>query len=93
MYRTQGLNFFFKGIKKMEEDELKKVGLIKQVITENLRRTSIENRKFYSDKGSCKLMSILGKKLKPNNFYGTCYWQEKIDEIFISGNEVVSILN
>ncbi len=47
-------NFFFNGIKKGEQDELKeKVGLTpNKVITENLRRTSIERiEKFYTEKG------------------------------------------
>ncbi|MDH7463845.1 POTRA domain-containing protein [Chitinophagaceae bacterium 26-R-25] len=47
-------NFFFKGIKKTEEDDLKKkTGLVKgRVITENMIRTAIELiQKYYSEKG------------------------------------------
>lgn len=47
-------NFFFKGIKKSEAEELQtKTGLIKgRVITENMRRTAVENiEKYYFEKG------------------------------------------
>ncbi len=54
-------SFFFKGVKKTEEDDLKeKIGLSpNKVITENLRRTSIERiEKYYIDKGYMKIISL-----------------------------------
>ncbi|RTL58337.1 MAG: outer membrane protein assembly factor [Sphingobacteriales bacterium] len=47
-------NVFFKGIRKSEQEDLEgKIGIAKsQVITENRRRTAVENiKKFYFDKG------------------------------------------
>ncbi|QNA44893.1 BamA/OMP85 family outer membrane protein [Lacibacter sediminis] len=95
-------NFFFRGIKKGEEDELKeKVGLTpNKVITENLRRTSIEKiEKFYSDKGFRQIdvkISETKNAVNPNfidlTFNVNKGKKVKIDEIFISGNEVVSDL-
>lgn len=95
-------NFFFKGIKKGEEDELKeKVGLTpNKVITENLRRTSIERiEKFYSEKGFRQIevnISEAKNAVNPNfidlTFNVNKGKKVKIDEIFISGNEVVTDL-
>jgi outer membrane protein insertion porin family len=95
-------NFFFKGIKKGEEDELKeKVGLTpNKVITENLRRTSIERiEKFYTEKGFGQVtVDVTETKNAVNpNFLDLTFIvnkgkKVKIDEIFISGNEVVSDL-
>ena len=95
-------NFFFKGIKKGEEDELKeKVGLTpNKVITENLRRTSIERiEKFYSEKGFRQIeVDVTETKNAVNaNFIDLTFnvnkgKKVKIDEIFISGNEVVTDL-
>jgi outer membrane protein insertion porin family len=95
-------NFFFKGIKKGEEDELKeKVGLTpNKVITENLRRTSIERiEKFYSEKGFRQIeVNVTETKNAVNaNFIDLTFnvnkgKKVKIDEIFISGNDVVTDL-
>jgi outer membrane protein insertion porin family len=95
-------NFFFRGIKKGEEDELKeKVGLTpNKVITENLRLTSIERiEKFYIDKGFGQVtVNVTETKNAVNpNFLDLTFnvnkgKKVKIDEIFISGNEVVSDL-
>lgn len=95
-------NFFFKGIKKGEEDELKeKVGLTpNKVITENLRLTSIERiEKFYTEKGYRKIaVKITESKNAVNpNFLDLTFNVDKgnkvkIEEVFISGNTVVSDL-
>ncbi len=95
-------NFFFKGIKKGEEDELKeKVGLTpNKVITENLRLTSIERiEKFYTEKGFRKIsVKITESKNTVNpNFLDLTFnidkgKKVKIEEVFISGNTVVSDL-
>jgi outer membrane protein insertion porin family len=95
-------NFFFKGIKKGEEDELKeKVGLTpNKVITENLRLTSIERiEKFYTEKGFRKIsVKITEAKNTVNpNFLDLTFnidkgKKVKIEEVFISGNTVVSDL-
>ena len=95
-------NFFLKGIKKGEEDELKeKVGLTpNKVITENLRLTSIERiEKFYTEKGFRKItVEITESKNTVNpNFVDLTFninkgKKVKIEEVFISGNTVVSDL-
>ncbi len=95
-------NFFFKGVKKGEEDELKeKVGLTpNKVITENLRRTSIERiTKFYTEKGFRQvdvLISETKNAVNPNfidlTFNVNKGNKVKIEQVFISGNEVVSDL-
>ena len=95
-------NFFFKGIKKGEEDELKeKVGLTpNKVITENLRRTSVERiEKFYTEKGFGQVtvdVTETKNAINPNfldlTFNVNKGKKVKIDEIFISGNQVVSDL-
>ncbi|RXK60424.1 outer membrane protein assembly factor [Lacibacter luteus] len=95
-------NFFFKGIKKGEEDELKeKVGLTpNKVITENLRLTSIERiEKFYTEKGFRQVSVAISETknaVNPNfldlTFNITKGRKVKIEEVFISGNEVVSDL-
>ncbi|HLO39171.1 MAG TPA: POTRA domain-containing protein, partial [Lacibacter sp.] len=95
-------NFFFKGVKKGEEDELKeKVGLTpNKVITENLRRTSVERiEKFYTEKGFGQVtvdVTETKNAINPNfldlTFNVNKGKKVKIDEIFISGNEVVSDL-
>jgi len=95
-------NFFFKGVKKSEEDELKeKIGLTpNKVVTENLRRTSIEKiEKYYIEKGYRKInIEITETKNAVNpNFIDLTYnidkgQKVKIDEVLISGNEHVSDL-
>ncbi|MEJ8817083.1 BamA/OMP85 family outer membrane protein [Lacibacter sp. H407] len=95
-------NFFFNGIKKGEQDELKeKVGLTpNKVITENLRRTSIERiEKFYTEKGFRQVdVTITDTKNAVNpNFIDLTFNvskgnKVKIEQVFISGNEVVSDL-
>ncbi len=95
-------SFFFKGVKKGEEDELKeKIGLSpNKVITENLRRTSIERiEKYYTEKGFRSVtVSIDDSKNKTNpNFTDLSFnvakgKKVKIEEVFISGNELVSDL-
>ncbi len=92
-------NFFFKGVKKTEEDDLKeKIGLSpNKVITENLRRTSIEKiEKYYVEKGFRKIdVKITETKNTVNpNFVDLTFnvvkgQKVKIDEVFISGNENV----
>lgn len=95
-------SFFFKGVKKTEEDDLKeKIGLSpNKVITENLRRTSIERiEKYYIDKGYMKIdvkVTETKNSVNPNfidltfNVYKGA--KVKIDEVFISGNDHVSDL-
>ncbi len=95
-------NFFFKGVKKSEEDELKeKIGLTpNKVVTENLRRTSIEKiEKYYIEKGYRKInIEITETKNAVNpNFIDLTYnvdkgQKVKIDEVLISGNDHVSDL-
>ncbi|MFT3846371.1 MAG: POTRA domain-containing protein [Lacibacter sp.] len=95
-------NFFFKGLKKSEEDDLKeKIGLTpNKVITENLRRTSIEKiEKFFIDKGFRKVdVKITEQKNTVNaNFIDLTFnvskgEKVKIEEVYISGNENVSDL-
>lgn len=95
-------SFFFRGIRKGEEDELKeKIGLSpNKVITENLRRTSIERiEKFYTEKGFRSVtVAIEDSKNKVNpNFLDLTFLvnkgkKVKIEEVFISGNEMVSDL-
>mgnify|MGYP002654919941 CR=1 FL=1 len=92
-------SFFFKGIRKGEEDELKeKIGLApNKVITENLRRTSIERiRKFYIEKGFRTVDIVITddkNKVNPNfidlTFNVTKGPKVRIAEIFFSGNEQV----
>lgn len=95
-------NYFFKGVKKGEEDELKeKIGLTpNKVITENLRLTSIEKiEKYYIEKGFRQIeVKIAETKnaINPNfvdlTFNVSKGPKVKIDEIYISGNEQVSDL-
>ena len=95
-------NFFFKGVKKSEEDELKeKIGLSpNKIITENLRITSIEKiEKYYIEKGYRKIdIQITETKNAVNpNFTDLTYnvnkgQKVKIDEVLISGNDHVSDL-
>jgi len=95
-------SFFFKGVKKTEEDDLKeKIGLSpNKVITENLRRTSVERiEKYYIEKGYRKIdVEVLETKNPVNpNFIDLTFnvnkgTKVKIDEVFISGNEHVSDL-
>ncbi len=95
-------NFFFKGVKKSEQDELKeKIGLTpNKVVTENLRRTSIEKiEKYYIEKGYRKInIEITETKNAVNpNFIDLTYHVDKgqkvkIDEVLISGNDHVSDL-
>jgi outer membrane protein insertion porin family len=92
-------SFFLRGVRKGEEDELKeKMGLTpNKVITENLRRTSIERiEKFYTEKGYRSVtVSVEDSKNKTNpNFLDLTFLitkgkKVKIEEVFISGNESV----
>ncbi|HMO34218.1 MAG TPA: POTRA domain-containing protein [Lacibacter sp.] len=94
--------FFFKGIRKGEEDDLKeKIGLTpNKVITENLRRTSIERiEKFYVDKGYRSISVYITDNPNRINagftdltFHVTKGAKVKIEEVFISGNEIASDL-
>ncbi len=94
--------FFFKGIRKGEEDELKeKIDLApNKVITENLRRSSIEKiQKFFIDKGFRKIqVSISEEKNKTNpNFTDLTFHvskgeKVKIEEVYFSGNNNASDL-
>jgi outer membrane protein insertion porin family len=95
-------SFFIKGVKKGEEDELKeKINLTpNKVITENLRRTSIERiEKFFIEKGYRTVaVSIVDAKnpVNPNfldlTFTVTKGNKVKVEDIFISGNEAVTDL-
>jgi len=95
-------NYFFKGVKKGEQDDLKeKIGLSpNKVITENLRRTSIEHiEKYYIDKGYRKIdINITESKNPVNpNFVDLTFNVDKgkkvkVDEVYFSGNEKVSDL-
>lgn len=95
-------SFYFKGVKKTEEDDLKeKIGLSpNKVITENLRRTSIEKiEKYYIEKGYRKVDVIVTetKNTINANFIDLTFNVDrgdkvKIDEVYISGNEHVSDL-
>ncbi|MBX9783013.1 MAG: outer membrane protein assembly factor [Chitinophagaceae bacterium] len=95
-------SFTFKGIKKGEEDELKeKVNLTpNKVITENLRRTSVERiQKYYIEKGFRTVtIQIEETKNKVNpNFIDLTFnvnkgQKVKIEDIFISGNTAASDL-
>jgi outer membrane protein insertion porin family len=95
-------SFYFKGIKKGEEDELKeKIGLSpNKVITENLRRNSVEQiEKFYTEKGFRKVaVQIVETKNPVNaNFIDLTFnvskgAKVKIDEIVFTGNENASDL-
>lgn len=95
-------SYFFKGIKNGEADELKeKIGLSpNKVITENLRRTSIERiEKYYIEKGYRTVaVQITDEKNKTNpNFIDLTFNvtkgpKVKIEEVFIAGNEKVSDL-
>jgi len=95
-------SFFFSGVRKSEEDDLKeKLGLTpNKVITENLRLTSIERiQKYYTEKGyrAVKVsISDAVNKVNPN-FSDLTFLVErgkkiKIEEVFISGNQSVSDL-
>jgi outer membrane protein insertion porin family len=93
-------NYSIKGVKKGEEDELKeKVNLMpNKVITENLRRTSIERiEKYFIEKGfRTTTVRITEEKNKTNPnfldliFYVTKGNKVKIEDIFIAGNENVN---
>lgn len=93
-------SFSFKGIRKGEEDELKeKLNLNpNKVITENLRRTSIERiDKFFVEKGYRTVkVDIQETKNSVNpNFVDLVFIvnkgsKVKIADVFISGNESVS---
>ena len=93
-------SFFLKGVKKGEEDELKeKINLTpNKVITENLRRTSIERiEKFFIEKGfRTTTVRIEEEKNKVNpNFLDLTFYvnkgsKVKIEDIYIAGNEAVS---
>ena len=95
-------SFSFKGIRKGEEDELKeKLNLNpNKVITENLRRTSIERiEKYYVEKGfrSIKVVIEENKNTVNPNFIDLVFAvtkgsKVKIEDIFISGNENVNDL-
>ncbi|MFN5134870.1 MAG: outer membrane protein assembly factor [Chitinophagaceae bacterium] len=95
-------SFSFKGIRKGEEDELKeKLNLNpNKVITENLRRTSIERiEKFYVEKGfrSIKVNIEETKNTVNPNFIDLVFAvtkgsKVKIEDIFISGNDNVNDL-
>jgi outer membrane protein insertion porin family len=95
-------SYFIKGIKKGEEDELKeKINLTpNKVITENLRRTSVERiEKYFIEKGYRTVTVKIEDAKNPVNpnfvdltFQVTKGGKVKIEEIFISGNETVSDL-
>jgi outer membrane protein insertion porin family len=93
-------NFSFKGIKKSEADDLTtKSGLVKsRVITENMRRTAVENiEKYYSEKGYKGATVRIDEKKDPSlpNSEILILYIEKGNKVRISqlnfyGNENVS---
>lgn len=95
-------SYFIKGIRKGEEDELKeKINLTpNKVITENLRRTSVERiEKFYIEKGYRTVSVKIDESknsINPNfidlTFNVTKGSKVKIEDIYIAGNETVSDL-
>ena len=94
--------FYFKGIRKGEEDELKdKIGLIpNKVITENLRKGAIEAiTKFYVEKGFRGVqVSISETPSKSIQGFSDIYFQirkgskVRVEDIYISGNEALPTL-
>lgn len=94
--------FYFKGIRKGEEDELKdKIGLTpNKVITENLRKRALEViTKYYVEKGFRGVQaSISETPSKKIQGFSDIYFQIKkgpkirVEDVFISGNEVISAL-
>jgi outer membrane protein insertion porin family len=93
-------SFYFKGIRKGEEDELKdKIGLTpNKVITENLRKRALEViTKYYVDKGFRGVQaSISETPSKTLQGFSDIYFQikkgskVKVEDVFISGNEAIS---
>lgn len=94
-------NLFFKGIRKGEAEELEgKIGIAKsQVITENRRRTAVENiKKFYADKGYQQVNVAVqeaidgtGIGLSILTFIIDKGKKIKIGDIFFSGNNSVAV--
>jgi outer membrane protein insertion porin family len=95
-------SFSFRGVRKGEEDELKeKINLNpNKVITENVRRTSIERiEKFYVEKGFRTIQVAIEETkntVNPNFvdliFVVTKGTKVKIEDIYFSGNENVTDL-
>ena len=102
MERPRLGNFFFKGVKKTEEEDLLgKLGLAKQtIVTENTRRNSDEViRKFYSEKGyrDVKLEIIESEDTNFVNSISLTFIVDKgqkvkVNNINFFGNEAVSDL-
>lgn len=92
-------NLTFKGIRKGEAEELQgKIGISKsQVITENRRRTAVENiRKYYADKGFQQVKVTVDETVDPTGqglsnltFTIDKGGKVKIGDIFFTGNEQV----
>ncbi len=95
-------SYSIKGIKKGEEDELKeKIALTpNKVITENLRRTTIERiEKFFVEKGFRTITVAVSETKNPvnPNFLDLTFTVNKgskikIAEVFISGNDEINDL-
>lgn len=93
-------NFFFKGIKKSDAEELTgKAGLVKgRVITENMRRNAVEAiQKYYIEKGYKAVDVRIDEQKDPAlsnseilNFYITRGKKVRINEINFYGNDNIS---
>ena len=93
-------NFSFKGVKKTESDDLAtKAGLVKsRVITENMRRTALENiEKYFREKGYNGSKVRIEEKKDPSvanaevlTFYIDKGNKVRINQINFAGNENVS---
>ncbi len=99
--RPRLANFYFKGIKKTEgEDLTPKVGLVKgRIVTESNRRSAIEAiSKYFSEKGfrgvSVKLDEVKDPKIENSlnlTFYVDKGTKVKINEVNFVGNNVPSL--
>ncbi|HVG13805.1 MAG TPA: POTRA domain-containing protein, partial [Chitinophagaceae bacterium] len=98
--RPKLANFYFKGVKKTEAEELQgKAGLVKStIITENTRRNAVEAiTKFYTEKGFKNVQVRIEEKPDASltNANSLTFFIEKgnkvkVNELNIYGNELVS---
>jgi outer membrane protein insertion porin family len=93
-------NFYFKGVKKAQEDELKgKTGLVKgRAVTENTKITSVQNiQKYFTEKGFESAEVKIDERVDPAlpnsvilTFYITKGNKVRINQVNIFGNQNVS---
>ncbi len=98
--RPKLANFYFKGIKKTDAEEIeKKAGLVKStIITENTRRNAVEViKKFYTDKGFKNVAVHIEEKPDASlvNANSLTFFIEKgnkvkVNELNIYGNDLVA---